>query len=68
MTVVATGSVAFDYIFTFKGRFGDQIVPGKTHMINLSFLVDTMEKRRRVAHYDAFGTFAQALIDRLAAG
>jgi adenosine kinase len=46
MTVVATGSVAFDYIFTFKGRFGDQIVPGKTHMINLSFLVDTMEKRR----------------------
>ena len=24
------------------------------------------EKRRRVAHYDAFGAFAQALIDRLA--
>jgi hypothetical protein len=23
------------------------------------------EKRRRVAHYDVFGTFAQALIDRL---
>jgi len=46
MTVVATGSVAFDYIFTFKGRFGDQIVPDKTHIINLSFLVDTMEKRR----------------------
>lgn len=23
------------------------------------------EKRRRVAHYDAFGSFAQALIDRL---
>ena len=46
MTVVATGSVAFDYILTFKGRFGDHIVPGKTHIINLSFLVDTMEKRR----------------------
>jgi hypothetical protein len=25
------------------------------------------EKRRRVAHYDAFGPFAQALIDRLRA-
>jgi hypothetical protein len=25
------------------------------------------EKRRRVAHYDAFGSFAQALIDRLSA-
>src|SRR5262249_56898883 len=46
MTVVATGSVAYDYIFTFKGRFGDQIVPDKTHVINLSFLVDSMEKRR----------------------
>lgn len=46
MAVIATGSVAFDFIFTFKGRFGDQIVPDKTHIINLSFLVDSMEKRR----------------------
>jgi adenosine kinase len=46
MTIVATGSVAYDYIFTFKGRFGDQIVPDKTHIINLSFLVDSMEKKR----------------------
>ncbi len=46
MTVVATGSVAYDYIFTFRGRFSDQILPEKTHIINLSFLVDTMEKRR----------------------
>ena len=46
MTVVATGSVAYDFIFTFKGRFGDQIVPDKTHIINLSFLVDSMDKKR----------------------
>lgn len=46
MTVVATGSVAYDFIFTFKGRFRDQIVPDKTHILNLSFLVDSMEKRR----------------------
>jgi adenosine kinase len=46
MTVVASGSVAHDYIFTFRGRFGDQIVPDKTHIINLSFLVDSMERRR----------------------
>src|SRR4030081_2629918 len=46
MTVVSSGSIAYDYIFTFKGRFGDQIVPDKTHIINLSFLVDTMVKRR----------------------
>ncbi len=46
MTVVATGSVAFDYILTFKGHFGDHILPDKAHVINLSFLVDSMEKRR----------------------
>ena len=46
MTVIATGSVAYDYIFTFNGRFGDQIIPDKTHLINLSFLVETMVKRR----------------------
>lgn len=46
MTVVATGSVAFDSIFTFRGRFRDQIMPEKAHIINLSFLADSMEKRR----------------------
>jgi adenosine kinase len=46
MTVVATGSIAFDYILTFKGHFGDHILPDKAHVINLSFLVDSMEKRR----------------------
>ena len=46
MTVVATGSIAFDYILSFKGKFGDHILPDKTHMINLSFLVDSLQKRR----------------------
>ena len=46
MTIVATGSIAFDYILTFKGKFGDHILPDKTHMINLSFLVDSLQKRR----------------------
>jgi adenosine kinase len=46
MTVIATGSVAHDYIFTFRGRFGDHILPDKAHIINLSFLVDSMARRR----------------------
>jgi adenosine kinase len=46
MAVVASGSVAFDYILTFKGRFADHILPDKKHILNLSFLVDTFEKRR----------------------
>jgi adenosine kinase len=44
--VVSTGSIAFDYILTFKGRFADHILPDKAHVINLSFLVDSLEKRR----------------------
>ena len=46
MTVVCTGSIAYDYILSFKGRFKDHILPDKTHMLNLSFLVDDLQKRR----------------------
>jgi len=41
-----TGSVAFDTIMVFPGRFGEHILPDKTHLINVSFLVDRLEKRR----------------------
>ncbi|MGH7776442.1 MAG: carbohydrate kinase family protein [Candidatus Dormibacterales bacterium] len=46
MAVLATGSVAFDYILTFKGRFRDHILPEQAHILNLSFLVDSLERRR----------------------
>jgi adenosine kinase len=46
VSVVCTGSIAFDYILSFKGRFKDHILPDKTHMINLSFLVESLKKRR----------------------
>jgi adenosine kinase len=44
--VLCTGSIAFDYILTFKGRFKDHILLDKTHILNLSFLVDDLQKRR----------------------
>src|SRR5438477_12282842 len=44
--VLCTGSIAYDYILTFKGRFKDHILPDKTHILNLSFLVDNLHKRR----------------------
>lgn len=44
--VLATGSIAFDFILTFKGRFRDHILPDQTHILNLSFLVDQFERRR----------------------
>ena len=46
MSVVCTGSIAFDYILSFKGRFRDHILLDKTHIINLSFLVESLKKRR----------------------
>ncbi len=44
MTIVVTGSVAFDYIMSFPGRFADHILPDKLDRISLSFLVDDMTK------------------------
>ncbi|MBL7199332.1 MAG: carbohydrate kinase family protein [Anaerolineae bacterium] len=44
MNVVVTGSVAFDYIMSFPGRFTDHILPDKLDSISLSFLVDEMRK------------------------
>jgi adenosine kinase len=44
MTIVVTGSVAFDYIMSFPGSFADHILPDKLDRISLSFLVDDMIK------------------------
>ena len=41
-----TGSVAFDTIMEFGGRFGDHILPDKTNELNVAFLVDRLERRR----------------------
>ncbi len=43
--IVVTGSLAFDHIMNFPGRFSDHILPDKIHVINLSFEVDTFERR-----------------------
>src|SRR5437660_12314358 len=44
--VLCTGSIAYDYILTFKGRFKVHILLDKTHILNLSFLVDDLQKRK----------------------
>jgi len=46
MSVIITGSLAFDHIMNFKGNFADYILPEKTHQINLSFAVETLRKER----------------------
>ncbi len=46
MNVVVTGSIAFDYLMAFPGRFVDHILPDQLHRISLSFLVDEMRRQR----------------------
>ncbi|MBI2334262.1 carbohydrate kinase family protein [Candidatus Daviesbacteria bacterium] len=44
--VLVTGSLAYDVIMDFPGKFADHIDPTKTHILNLSFLVDTLKKQK----------------------
>ncbi len=46
MNVLITGSVAYDYLMTFPGKFKEHILPEKLEAISLSFLVDTLVRRR----------------------
>ena len=46
MNIVVTGSIAFDYLMSFPGRFTEHFLPEHIERVSLSFLVDTMDKRR----------------------
>jgi len=46
MRIVVTGSIAFDYLMSFPGRFTEHFLPDHMHRVSLSFLVDSMDKRR----------------------
>ncbi|MEX2238936.1 MAG: carbohydrate kinase family protein [Dehalococcoidia bacterium] len=45
MAIVCNGSIAFDHIMTFRDYFKNHILPDKVHMISVSFLVDSLERR-----------------------
>ncbi|HSW08203.1 carbohydrate kinase family protein [Aquabacterium sp.] len=44
MSVLICGSLAFDTITNFPGRFAQQILPDKVHILNVSFLVPTLRR------------------------
>jgi adenosine kinase len=46
MTIALSGSIAFDYLMTFPGRFRDHILADHLQRLSLSFLVDSLERRR----------------------
>ncbi len=46
MRTVVTGSLAYDYLMTFPGRFRDHLLTERMHRMTVSFLVDGMRKMR----------------------
>jgi len=46
MNIVITGSIAYDYLMTFPGRFQEHILPEQIANLSVSFLVDTMVRER----------------------
>jgi adenosine kinase len=44
MSALICGSLAFDTITTFPGKFSQQILPDQVHILNVSFLVPTLRK------------------------
>lgn len=44
MAAVICGSLAFDSIMNFGGRFSDQILPDQLHNLNVSFFVPTLRR------------------------
>ncbi len=46
MNIVVTGSIAYDYLMTFPGRFIEHILPDQLQHLSVSFLVDEMRRQR----------------------
>jgi len=44
MKILVSGSLAFDKIMNFPGKFSDHILPEKIHQINLSFAVQDLKE------------------------
>ncbi len=42
--LVVTGSIAFDYLMTFPGRFVEHLIPDQLSRLSVSFLVDEMRR------------------------
>ena len=45
MKILVSGSLAYDRIMDFPGRFSDHIMPDKIHMINVSFTVNSLVEK-----------------------
>jgi adenosine kinase len=46
LRVAVTGSIAFDYLMQFPGKFQDHFLPDRLNAISVSFLVDSLRQER----------------------
>ena len=46
MKLIVTGSIAYDYLMSFPGKFTEHFLAEHMQRLSLSFLVDSMDKRR----------------------
>jgi adenosine kinase len=46
MKLIVTGSIAYDYLMSFPGKFTEHFLTEHMQRVSLSFLVDSMDKRR----------------------
>src|SRR5262245_3392763 len=46
LKLIVTGSIAFDYLMSFPGKFTEHFLADHMQRVSLSFLVDSMDKRR----------------------
>src|SRR2546422_608011 len=46
MKLIVTGSIAYDYLMSFPGKFTQHFLVEHLQRLSLSFLVDSMDKRR----------------------
>jgi adenosine kinase len=44
MDIIVTGSIAYDYLMRFPGRFTEHLILEQLHQVSLSFLVEDMTK------------------------
>jgi adenosine kinase len=44
MSSIICGSIAFDTIMNFEGRFAEQIMPDQLHILNVSFFLPTLRR------------------------
>jgi adenosine kinase len=46
MDILLSGSIAYDYLMSFPGYFQEHILPDRLEALSLSFLVESMDRRR----------------------